>query len=176
VSGLFERGSRSTSTILLLAALGLVFFSQKGSFGPVRSTATDTNKKDDEDIVDKNGATILYSRVLGKAEKRPEKEVAEAIAEEKPETKVKVLFSRIVKKAVEDEKPYNVLYSRSLGKAAKRPEKRVAETVVEEKPETKTQVLFSRIIGKAVEEKKPLNVLYSRSLETKKIKKAGGQV
>lgn len=166
--GLFERGSRSFSTILLLAALALVFFSQYGGIGPMRSTAAGTDKKDDEDTAEQNDATILYSRVVGKEAEVPKKRVLEAVVLEKPETTTKVLFSRTIGKAVEEE-PYKVLYSRSLEKKEKVQEKKVLEAVAEEKPETKAQVLFSRTLRKAVKEEKPYNVLYSRSLGTTEI-------
>lgn len=116
--GLFERGSRSFSTILLVAALALVFFSQKGGYGPMRSTESGAGKKPDEDTGDSSEATIFYSRTLGKAENIPEKRVLKEVApekSEKPETKAQVLFSRKLGQSVKEEKPFNVLYSRSLG-------------------------------------------------------------
>jgi len=170
VFGLFERGNRSFSTILLIAALALVFFSQKGGLNFMRSSESGTGKKDDENTVEEDGATILYSRVLGKAEEMPQKNVIEAVDQEKPETMTKVLFSRTLGKAEKEEKT-KVLYSRSLKPIEKLPKKRALETVSEKEPEMKTQVLFSRIVGKAVEEEKPFNVLYSRSVGNKKINK-----
>lgn len=114
--GFFERGkgSGSFTTILLLVVLAILFFTQNSNRRPMRSGTAATNK-DDQDTVEKDKATILYSRVLGNAEIIPEKRVLEAIVKQKPESRAKVLFSRKVGKPAEEEKLYNVLYSRSLG-------------------------------------------------------------
>lgn len=113
--GLFGRGSRSFSIILLVAAFVLVYFSKDGNFGPVRSAGTGSDKRDEDDTRDEEGkeVKILFSRIIGKETKMPEKQVLEAVAEE-PRNKKQVLYSRAVGK-VKGEEPCNVLYSRSLG-------------------------------------------------------------
>jgi len=113
--GLFERGSRSFSIILLVAAFVLVYFSRDGNFGLVRSTGTGTDKRDEDATRNEGGneVKVLFSRIIGKDADIPEKQVLEVVAEEPP-NKTQVLYSRAFGKAKE-EKPCNVLYSRSLG-------------------------------------------------------------
>ncbi|MGI6226016.1 MAG: hypothetical protein ACOYJ1_07185 [Peptococcales bacterium] len=114
--GLFERGknSGSFSTILLLAILAIAFFSQSGNRGQMRSSTANNDDTGGQDAAENDGVTILYSRVLGTMENIPEKKVLEVVAEEKPETKAQVRFSRIVGKDKETKDPVNILYSRTV--------------------------------------------------------------
>lgn len=144
-----ERGNNSFGTILIFAALALVFFAQKGSRKPMRTTVTGADKKEDEKTMGKEATTVLYSRSLGKAEKIQENEVLEGVD---------------LKTDSEEKKEFNVLYSRSLGRASLKRQEKEVEISEQEKPESKTRVIFSRIIKRTVEEKRPHNVLYSRAL------------
>lgn len=151
-----ERGNNSFGTILILGALALVFFAQKGNKKNLRSTAASAERKEDEETMDREKTKVLYSRSLGSGKKFLEKEVLEGID---------------LKKEEEEKRPYQVLYSRSLGKDQKKGQEKEVQISDDQQPVSETRVLFSRVVKQNGEEKKPYNVLYSRSLGKSDLKR-----